>query len=115
ETRTLTFALGKHDADKKKLYVRAGDWPRVNAVDDSVMSLAKRPALAYRGKRVLDFAVGDVAGIEVKRGGETVVLKQEKGRWKLTAPAAADADAGKASSLAGSLGALEAAEYVNDA
>jgi hypothetical protein len=115
ETRALTFALGKHDADKKKLYVRAGEWPRVNAVDDSVVSLTKRPALAYRGKRVLDFALGDVAGIEVKRGGESVVLKQDKGRWKLTAPAAADADAGKASGLAGGLGTLEAAEYVNDA
>jgi hypothetical protein len=113
--RTLSFALGKHDADKKKLYIRAGDWPRVNAVDDSLVSLAKRPALAYRGKRVLDFTIGDVAGIEVKRGAETVALKQEKGRWKLTAPSAADADSGKASGLAGSLGTLEAAEYVNDA
>jgi hypothetical protein len=115
ETRTLSFALGKHDAEKKKLYIRPGDWPRVNAVDDSLVSLAKRPALAYRGKRVLDFAIGDVAGIEVKRGAETIALKQEKGRWKLTAPAPADADAGKAGGLAGNLGTLEAAEYVNDA
>jgi len=114
-TRTLAFSLGKDDKEKKKLYVRAGDFPRVNAVDDSLTSLAKRPALAYRGRRVLDFAAGDVDRIEVKRGGETVALKQEKGAWKLLGPAAADADAVKAGMLAVSLGTLEAAAYVKDA
>jgi hypothetical protein len=115
ETRTLAFTLGKNDTDKKKLYVRTDGWPRVNAVDDSLVSLAKRPALAYRGKRVLDFAIGDLDKIEVKHGAETVALKQDKGAWKLVTPAAADADAGKVATLAGSLGTLEATEYVKDA
>jgi hypothetical protein len=115
ETRTLSFTLGKHDADKKKLYVRSDGWPRVNAVDDSLVSLAKRPALAYRGRRVLDFAIGDVDRIEMRRPAETVVLKRDKGAWKLQGPKEVEADAGKASTLAGSLGNLEAVEYVNDA
>ena len=114
ETRTLSFALGKDDTAAKKLYVRTDDWPRVNAVDDSLVSLAKRPALAYRGRRALDFAIGDVAKVEVKRAGETVVLEQDKGAWKLLAPAATDADAAKAGTLAGGLGTLEATEYVKD-
>jgi hypothetical protein len=115
ETRTLTFSLGKDDKDKKKLYVRSGDWPRINAVDDGLVSLAKRPALAYRGRRVLDFVAGDLDRIEVKRGSETIALKRDKGQWKLLTPAPIDADAAKAGGLAGSLGNLEAAEYVNDA
>jgi hypothetical protein len=115
ETRMLTFALGKDDTDKKKLYVRAGNWPRINAVDDSLVSLAKRPALAYRGRRVLDFAIGDVDQIDVKRGAETVVLKQDKGAWKLLTPTATDADSARAGTLAASLGTLEAAEFVKDA
>ncbi len=115
ETRTLSFTLGKHDADKKKLYVRTDGWPRVNAVDDSLLSLAKRPALAYRGKRVLDFAAGDVDTIEVKHGAETVTLKHDKGAWKLSGPSAADADAAKVATLTNSLGNLEAAEYVKEA
>jgi hypothetical protein len=114
ETRTLSFALGKDDTAAKKLYIRTGDWPRVNAVDDSLVSLAKRPALAYRGRRALDFAIGDVAKVEVKRAGETVVLEQDKGAWKLLAPSAADADAAKAGTLAGGLGTLEVTEYVKD-
>ncbi len=114
ETRTLSFALGKDDPAAKKLYVRTDDWPRINAIDDSLVSLAKRPALAYRGRRALDFAIGDVAKVEVKRPGETVVLERDKGEWKLRAPAAADADAGKVSTLAGGLGSLEATEYVKD-
>jgi hypothetical protein len=115
EARTLTFALGKDDKDKKKLYVRAGNWPRVNAVDDSLVSLAKRPVLAYRGRRVLDFVTGDLQQVEVKRGSETIALKHDKDKWKLLTPAPIDADATKAGGLASSLGNLEAAEYVNDA
>jgi hypothetical protein len=114
-TRSLAYSLGKDDKEKKKLYVRADSWPRVNAVDDSLVSLAKRTALAYRGRRVLDFAVGDVDRIEVKRGTETLTLKHDKGDWKLTGPPAVEVDAGKASTLAASLGTLEAASYVKDA
>jgi hypothetical protein len=115
EARTLTFTLGKDDKDKKKLYVRAGDWPRVNAVDDSLVSLAKRPVLAYRGRRVLDFVTGDLQQMEVKRGSQTIALKHDKDKWKLLTPVPIDADATKAGGLASSLGNLEAAEYVNDA
>jgi hypothetical protein len=114
ETRTIAFSLGKDDTDKKKLYVRVEGWPRLNAVDDGIVSVAKRPALAYRGRRVLDFAGSDVAQIEVKRGADLVLLKQDKGAWKLLTPTAVDADAAKAGSLAGSLGSLEAAEFVKE-
>jgi len=114
-TRVVAYSLGKDDPAKKKLYVRIDGWPRVNAVDDSLVSLAKRPALAYRGRRILDFAIGDVEQIAVHRGAETVVLKQDKGTWKLPGPATIDADAGKAGTLAGGLGTLEAVAYINDA
>jgi hypothetical protein len=111
-TRTLT--VGKHDTDKKKLYVR-DDW-RINVVEDSLAPLLERPATAYRGRRVLDFADKDVDEIEVDRNGKKeVALKQKDGAWKLTAPSAADADSVRARQLAADLGRLEAVEYVNDA
>jgi hypothetical protein len=113
--RTLAVRVGKHDAAAKKLYVQAEGWPRVSVVEDGLLTLATRPALAYRGKRVLDFAAGDVATVSLRHGGKVVGLKQEKGAWKLTAPLAADADADKAGSLASGLGALEAQEFVADA
>jgi hypothetical protein len=114
-TRTITVALGKRDAATKKLYVQTVGYARVNAVEDAVLPLVERPALAYRGRRVLDFLAGDVDTVKVQRGGETVVLKQADGKWRLTEPVAAEADDGKASVLVGDLGRLEAVEYVRDA
>jgi hypothetical protein len=113
-TRTLTLALGKHDAATKKLYVQTVGFPRVNAVDDAVLPLVERPALAYRGRRVLDFLAGDVDSIQVQRGDEKVALKQADSKWRLTEPVAAEADDSKVSVLAGDLGRLEAVEYVRD-
>lgn len=114
KTRTLAVRVGKHDTDAKKLYVQADDLPRVNAVEDSLAPLLGRPALAYRGKRVLDFALADVAKVEIDRNGQKVALTQGRGGWRLAAPFAADADAVKAEQVATGLGALEALEYVND-
>jgi hypothetical protein len=114
-TRTVAVALAKHDADAKKLYVQAVGWPRVSAVEDAVLPLAQRPALAYRGRRIFDFGTADVDTVKVQRGDEAVALKQADGKWRLTEPVAADADEPKASQLAGDLGRLEAVEYVSDA
>lgn len=114
-TRTVSFVIGKHDTDKKKLSVKVDGWDRVNLVEDSVVGLAKRPALAYRGRRILDFVTSDVDSIRVERSGETVGLKNAKDGWKLDAPVRADADTVKAGNLASTLSNLEATEYVNDA
>jgi hypothetical protein len=111
-TKTYTLLLGKHDAGK--LYVKVEDWPRVNAVEEALLPLVQRPALAYRGRRVLDFVAGDVDTIQVRRGGETVALKQNEGKWRLAEPAAGDGDESKAFQLADDLGRLEAVEYVRE-
>jgi hypothetical protein len=118
KAKAFTFTLGKTADDKQlkpKLYVRVDQWERVNAVEDGLGKLAGRPALAYRGRRVLDFPSGDLAKVEVQRGQDKYVLERAKGDWKLTAPEPAAADASKASSLASDLSLLEAAEFVNDA
>jgi hypothetical protein len=113
--REITVRLGKHDAAAKKLYVQADDWPRIDAVDDGLDALVRRPALAYRGKRVFDFATSDLAKLEVRRGADAYVLEHTKDGWRLASPVTADADAGKVDQLAGSLSNLEVVEYVNDA
>jgi hypothetical protein len=115
KTRTVTLKLGKHDKDAKKLYVQADDWPRVNAVEDGVAALASRPAMAYRGKRVFDFAPADLAKITVQRGEKTYTLEKGKDGWKLSSPVAAEADPMLAGQLASELSNLDALDYVNDA
>jgi hypothetical protein len=113
--RVLTVRLGKHDAEAKKLYVQADDWPRINAVDDALDALVRRPALAYRGKRVFDFSTSQLAKVEVRRGSGTFTLERTGDGWRLVSPVKADADAGKLDRLAGDLSNLEVLEYVNDA
>jgi hypothetical protein len=114
KTHVFTFALGKRDADKAKLALRVDNWPRINLVDDSVLKLIERPALAYRGRHVLDFSSSDLAKIEVQRAGGPYTLEQVKGTWKLAAPAQADIDSFKANQLAGDLGRLEVVEFLPD-
>jgi hypothetical protein len=113
--REIAVRLGKRDAAAKKLYVQADDWPRINAVDDSLDALVRLPALAYRGKRPFDFVTADVAKVEVRRGADAYVLERSKDGWRLASPVTAEADTGKVDQLAGSLSNLEVLEYVNDA
>jgi hypothetical protein len=114
KTKEFTFQVGKHDTEKAKLYVQVAGWERINAVDDSLLKLVQRPALAYRNRRILDFNSGDVAKIEIRREGESFTLEQVKGAWRLTAPAQADADSSKAGPLVNELARLEAVEYVRE-
>ena len=113
KTRTLTVRIGKHDTDKKKLYVMADSWPRINVVEDALEPLVSRPALAYRGKRLFDFTAADVAKIDIDNQGKPFALEQDKGTWRLAQPVKAEADSLKVEQLAGDLGRLEAVEYVN--
>lgn len=119
--RTIAFTIGrpeKQPADKAKLFVQLAGWDRVNAIEDAkdeLLKLLQRRAIAYRGRRVLDFNATDVVKLEIKRPSETYVLEKEKDAWRLTAPVKADADAGKAASLVEDVGRLEAVEFVEEA
>jgi hypothetical protein len=113
--KSFTFLLGKDDAEKAKLAVQMEGWPRVNLVEDAAVALLKRPALAYRSRRVLDFMPVELARVEVQRGGEKYVLEQDKANWRLVSPVKAEAEATKTERLAEDLGRLEAVEYVANA
>jgi hypothetical protein len=112
--RTFVVRFGKQDGDK--LYAQVQGIERINVLknQDKLTSLVKRPALAYRGRRVLDFSTAAVDTVEIDRAGEKITLKQDNGAWKLQTPSPADADGIKAGQLAGSLSRLEAAEFIND-
>jgi hypothetical protein len=109
-----TLKFGKHDAAAKKLYVMTDDLPRVNAVEDGLAALVDRPALAYRGKRLLDFLPADVAEIAVERGKEKLTFKRDKNEWQFVAPIEGRADAAKVNQLAAALGRLQVLEFVDD-
>ncbi|MFN4261014.1 MAG: DUF4340 domain-containing protein [Gemmataceae bacterium] len=115
KTKTFTLHLGKYDADKKKLYARVAGRPRVNALDgDELLQLTRRPALAYRGRRILDFKADDLAGLLIQRGEEQYQLRRNANDWRLTEPVSSAADARKVNDLAAELGRLEVVEFVHD-
>lgn len=107
----LTFLLGKQQGEKGKLYVQMAGWDRINIVDGDLFKLAQRPALAYRNRRVLNFATGDASRIDVQRGGEKYALEQAKGDWRLATPVQAELDS-KARDLPRELSQLEAVEFI---
>jgi len=115
KVRELAFLLGKHDTEKKKLYVEVAGQQRINAVDDELDKLVKRPALAYRNRRVLDLKETEMARIDVHRGGDTFALEQVKSAWRLATPVQADVDSSKADSLVREVSHLDAAEFITDA
>jgi hypothetical protein len=114
KTREITFHIGKDDAEKKKLYVQVAGQDRINVVEDDLAKLVRRPALAYRNRRVLDVPETDMARIEVHRGGESFTLEQAKDAWQLTAPVHAQLDRSKSDQLARELSHLDAAEFITD-
>ncbi len=114
KTRTITVRVGKKDTEKKKLYVMADDWPRINAVDESLAPLVQRSALGYRGKRLFDFNATEVAKIEIDNQGKKLTLEHEKDAWRLARPVKADADRARVDQLLADLGHLEAAEFVTE-
>jgi hypothetical protein len=112
--RTITIDLGREDPTAKKAYVRVAGFERVNAVEDSFLALLKRPALAYRGRHLLDLSVTDLARIDIDRAGETFRLEQANGQWRLTKPVQAEADGFKVNQLASDVGRLEAVEFIDN-
>lgn len=109
--RTLVFRVGVKGKETDKIYVQVEGWPRVNAVDGKVLELSRRPAVAYRQRKVLDLAAADIGRLEVAQGKESFTLEQGKDLWQLAAPVQAKADAGKAEELAKELAGLEAIDF----
>jgi hypothetical protein len=115
KTRSVTYFLGKKDAKAKKLYVAVDGFPRVNFVEEVVATLAARPAMAYRGKRILDLATTDMNAINIKtKSSDIAFSKAPEGKWVILNPKGVEIDDPKVSQLANSLSTFEVAEFLEE-
>lgn len=115
KTRAVTYFLGKKDAKAKKVYVAVDGFPRVNFVDEVVATLAARPAMAYRGKRILDLATTDINTINIKAISSDIAFsKAPEGKWTLLNPKSVEIDDPKVSQLANSLSTFEVAQFLEE-
>ena len=120
-TKVFTFVLGKHDADKKKLYVRMEGWDRVNAVDESggeksVPALVKRPTLAYRALQLWSWQPADLASVRVQKLDQEPYRLERKDRgWRISEPFEADAPASRVQPIETALAGLRCERFETQA
>ncbi len=118
KTQDITLQIGRQLTGVNKLLVKVKGWPRIDVVDDQIVRLIERPAIAYRGRRLFDVGEARIDKITVQQGkDETYTLKEKPGlttTWMLTKPVQVAADTAKVSQLAGNLRDLEVTDYIND-
>ena len=115
KTRSVTYLLGKKDNKTKKVFIAMDGFPRVNLVDEVVATLAARPAMAYRGKRILDVATTDINSLKIKtKSGEVAFNKAPEGKWTLVNPKGVDIDDPKVSQLTTALSNFEVTEFLEE-
>lgn len=107
----IVYHVGVKEKDKDKLYVKIDGRERVNVLDQSLLKLVERPAIAYRNRKILDLAVADLNKIEITRSGESLVFEKIKDQWSL---GKADVEDTKVESLVRDLARLEAVDLVAD-
>lgn len=130
--RTLTLRVGKPAWAANRVFVQQAGWPRVDGLDDSLTALLDKPALAYRGKQMFDFAAADVGRLVIRSAGRAalgaavgptiravpeinVVLQRDGDGWALQEPVATRADAAKVNDLLDALAKAKALAYVGEA
>ncbi len=113
--RTIVYTFGENPMEKGKLFVRVADWPRLNLLGDELVKFLERDVLAYRQRRLFDWSAGDLAKIQIVRGGETFAFARKDGAWSQVAPSAAKVEQAKVEKLVGDIARLETPEFVADA
>ncbi|HEY1191168.1 MAG TPA: DUF4340 domain-containing protein [Gemmata sp.] len=132
--RVYTLHIGAPDFAKGQFPVQLAGWPRIARIEDRVAgapeatgwlapklfperlsALFARPAVAYRGRKLLDTADAKLVSITVA-GENGFALKKENvspsGAWKLSTPIVSDTDPARVANLLDQLTGLQATEFV---
>ena len=126
-SRTYAFQFGAADAVTKKVPVQVAGWARVNLLDDAIVKLVERPAVAYRSRKQYDTAELKLTKFDVTetkrvldKDADKLLLELaskpgDQGlEWELVKPVATKADSGKVVKLVDDLTRLEAVEYLDE-
>jgi len=89
-----TVLVGPSSASGQMVYVRNQASQAVAAVRAPTVAQFLEPPIAYRGRRILSFNAARARQIEiVRKGAAPVRLVRKDGRWMMTEPVSAPADA----------------------
>jgi len=107
---TLLYVLGGKAPDSAA-YDEKDSVEAVNGLGESFT----KGYLALLDRRVFDFNEDDVTRLTIERDSAKLVCEKKDGNWKLTSPAALDADKGNVSKITNTMNDLSADDYVAEA
>jgi hypothetical protein len=95
------------------IYAARGEKPVVVSVKGDIIETVNKKAEDLREKKVFPFKSWEVHTCDLVLGGSAITLaKDESGKWKITAPITARANANKIFSFISSLSQLEALDFI---
>ncbi len=107
-----TLALGKTVRGTR--YVRPGSTDSIEAADSKLLSAVDLPVFDWREQVVMGIPTFQVASVTIKRNGKVIrAERDDRGRWRLTAPISAPANPAKVESLLAALSSLRVVDGQN--
>ncbi len=112
---THELSIGKDNSYDGTVFAKTSDSPRVSILEASVKFPLDKGFFELRDKRVLVFEDAQVKHLDVAIPGFAYGLdRSADGKWKLTVPAAMDADGQKAAQILNALKNLRATRFASD-
>lgn len=110
-----TILLGKKsEDDEKKVYAMTKGEPAIFAVPVSLVDDLHKEPDELRSRSLADFDKDNARKVTITRGGRSLVLEKEEGKWKIAGDAPADADGLVMGSLLDGLKDATVGDFVND-
>jgi hypothetical protein len=109
------LVLGGKNPTGAWVYAREIDKPAVLAVGETLLRDATRPVADLRDKTILAVDHNDVTGLEIATRDDTLVLRQENGKWALTEPRGLAADGDTIREFFDKLAGAKVREFVAEA
>lgn len=111
---THTLKLGRTVA-AGRAYVQVDDDPAIYVVDDKLhRQLIDKSPTELRSRSLATVAVGRVTTATLDHAGQTTVLAQDAGQWRITSPATGRADKDAAETLANAIGFASVSQFIED-
>jgi hypothetical protein len=112
DNKTRKIAVGQKTVVGNTTFVQVDGKGRVYVVSGEIHERLGKPASEYRQTQLVSATTSQLNRIELQAADRTLTLARQDGNWQITAPTTMPAERSAVESLAGSLTALRANEFV---
>ena len=107
--------LGKDTPLGNDIYAQAGNKGDVYIINKSIHDLLKKEVKDLRDRGVIEFDVGEIEKVELKRGDGVIELVRDNDAWRITEPVKGRGDPDKISGILRKLKNLRVRDFIIDA